>query len=152
MRVMFLDLGTVVGMALVAGTPKEYELQKTIEYGFDKDRCMRFAAFPRWLRARLEQYQPTIFAYERPFGRGLGATRSLWGMAGLTESVVTHYGLPCLDILPSPIKKWATGKGNADKEAMITAADNLFCRELGEHAADAALGAAYVLENVEVGT
>ena len=90
--------------------------------------------------------------YERPFTRGLAATRMLWGMAGVLEAVATHHGLPTLDVLPSTIKLWAAGKGTAGKEDMIAAAFMLGYAAPNDHEADAYCLLKYAEANASVVT
>lgn len=88
--------------------------------------------------------------YERPFARGLGATRSLWGMAGIIEAVATNAGLAVLDVNNTSIKTWATGDGKASKADMIKAARKLGYKGNNEHEADAVCLLRYSEENVEI--
>lgn len=74
---------------------------------------------------------------ERPFARGMDATRSLWGIAGLIEAAANVAGYPVFDYSPGEIKKWATGSGNAEKDAMILAAFTMGYQGENEHEADA---------------
>ena len=79
-------------------------------------------------------------------------------MAGIVELYAELHSIPCLDIVPSTLKKWATGNGRASKEDMIAAAN----RELGsqgtlprvslrEHEADAIILGLYAAENIQPG-
>lgn len=95
------------------------------------------------------QAEGLLVAYERPFTRGLDATRSLWGMAGMVEWWAAENGLPCVDIVPSQVKKWATGKGTAKKPDMMAAAARLGFPNVDEHAADALLLGLFVVANKE---
>ncbi len=87
--------------------------------------------------------------YERPFARGQAATRSLWGTAGIIEAVCTMHGLPVVDMPPSSIKKWAVGKGNADKAEMTAAAQIMGYMGDDEHEADAVCLLRYAEANIE---
>lgn len=78
-----------------------------------------------------------VVVYERPFARGQAATRLLWGMAGILEAAAHNAGVAVLDMTPGEIKLWAAGKGNADKEAMIEAAQLMGYGGNNEHEADA---------------
>lgn len=78
-----------------------------------------------------------VVVYERPFARGQGATRLLWGMAGILEAAAHNAGVAVLDMTPGEIKLWATGKGNAGKPEMIAAAQRLGYTGDNEHEADA---------------
>lgn len=82
-------------------------------------------------------FLPDTLVYERPFARGQGATRLLWGMAGILEAAAHTAGIAILDITPSEIKKWATSSGSADKDKMLVAARRLGYTGDNEHEADA---------------
>ena len=85
-----------------------------------------------------------LIMYERPFTRGLAATRMLWGLAGIVGAVGTSWGLPVVEVLPTTIKKHATGSGDASKEAMMAAViDEFFYEPASDHEADAIWAAHY---------
>ncbi len=152
MKILALDLGATTGFALV-------EEGKVLSWGektFTGDRPQRFRAFRRWLLGYLTDNNPDTVIYERPFCRGLHATRSLWGMAGIVEEVVVDCAA-CLDIVPTTLKKWATGGGRASKQDMIRCAKRNLGKwgddedHLGEHEADAIILGLYAAENIEPG-
>ena len=153
MKILALDLGATTGFALI-------EEGKALSWGektFPGDRPQRFRAFRRWLVAYLLANRPDTVIYERPFCRGLHATRSLWGMAGIVEEAVVDYAA-CLDIVPTTLKKWATGSGKASKQDMIFIAVRFVhppqsgpWPEMGEHEADAIILGLYAAENIEPG-
>ncbi len=152
MKILALDLGSTIGWATV-------EDGKVLTWGeqtFPGDRAHRLHAFREWLLEALAWCPDTVI-YERPFSRGLHATRSLWGMAGIVEEAVVDRAA-CLDIVPSTLKKWATGSGRANKEQMIIAAVRLVhppqsgpWAEMREHEADAIILGLYAAENIEPG-
>ena len=153
MRILALDLGSTIGWAIVDnGEVVEFDEQK-----FEGDRAHRFMAMRVWLCLLVDDYSFDTFIFERPFCRGLHATRSLWGMAGIVEEYALLRGSACLDIVPSQIKKWGTGMGNAKKPEMIAAAEKLLALagwadiHLGEHEADAVILGLYAAENITVG-
>lgn len=78
-----------------------------------------------------------VVVYERPFVRGQDATRSLWGIAGMIEGRAAVDGYPVVDYSPGEIKMHTTGHGNADKDAMIAAAQLTGYAGDNEHEADA---------------
>lgn len=97
------------------------------------------------------QYLDAVF-YERPFARGQAATRMGWGLAGVIEAVASKHNLPCLDMPPSSIKKFAAGHGKAEKSDMLASAQVLFGYEgANEHEADAVCGLHYAISNIEDG-
>lgn len=154
MKILALDLGSTTGWALVENGRVVGRGEQT----FPGDRAHRLRAFREWLLGLLT-WNPDTVIFERPFCRGLHATRSLWGMAGIVEEVVVHCAA-CLDIVPTTLKKWATGSGKASKEEMINWASTslsvagprfVSAKFLGEHEADAIILGLYAAENIEPG-
>ncbi len=148
MKILALDLGATTGWAVV-------EDGKVVEYGeqeFGGDRAHRLRGFRMWLMGVVLCSDPDTVIFERPFCRGLHATRSLWGMAGIVEEAVVDCAA-CLDIVPSTIKKWATGSGRASKEQMTEYAWLLMGMKgddkMGEHEADAIALGMYAAATIE---
>lgn len=81
--------------------------------------------------------QVDVAVHSRPFLRGDAANRLLNGMAGILEAAAHNAGCAVLDFTDGEIKKWATGSGKADKDAMIVAAQFLGYDGDNEHEADA---------------
>lgn len=107
----------------------------------------RAAATLKWLNLRFSDLVkartvPDAVHYERPFARGMHATRSLWGVAGLVEAVAKQYGLDTFDTTPKEIKKFVAHY-KASKEEMIVAARLLGYMGNNEHEADAWCGLKY---------
>lgn len=67
--------------------------------------------------------------------------RSAHRRAGVWWAVVrelTAHGIPVVEVAPSVLKKWATGKGNADKDSVLAAAARKWAGVTGNDEADAA--------------
>lgn len=152
-RIIAFDLGA--NMAFAASHPSG--IAQTGHETFKGDRKTRAGATLLWVHKVLREqkainWHPTqidaVF-YERPFARGMDATRSLWGLAGLVEAQATNAALPVVDMPPGTIKSWATGKGHATKEEMIAAAQIMGYTGTNEHEADAFLGLQYALAEVQ---
>lgn len=147
-QVLALDLGSTSGFAIV---DPEYGLETCGEFKLKgENRAQKLAEYDRWLHEQISSMENLRFViYERPFTRGLPATRMLWGFAGVAEVVATQHGLPVLDELPTTVKKYSCGSGKASKEDMIKAA-TMFCglNDLREHEADAILLGKYALDNL----
>lgn len=152
MRVLALDLGSVTGYALLHEDPAPTAAGRFGSWDFDKaePREARLASLFVTVQVYIRHHKPDVVIYERPFARGLHATRSLWGMAGVVEAVTTLEKLPVLDQVPSKIKKWATGKGTADKDAMIAEAKRRGHNVADDHQADAVLLGLYALDVMEI--
>ena len=114
--ILALDLGAVAGWALVQGG----KVDSWGQVSFPGDRHKRLWAFQAWLSSFLPERPLDVVAYERPFTRGLAATRSLWGMAGIVDAWshglgTVGVGGAAIDLVPATLKKWATGSGKAEK-------------------------------------
>ncbi len=151
MKILALDLGATTGWAVV-------EDGKALNYGekyFPGARTERLWKFQDWLHRIIHEFSHVdVLIFERPFCRGLHATRSLWGMAGIAEAEAHGQGITSLDIVPSTLKKWATGSGRGIKDKMVLAAQVLIYpdeRSLREHEADAIILGLYAAENIQPG-
>ncbi len=148
--ILALDLGAKTGWCLLFDG-KVYGDTKH----FPGDRHARLRAFHDWLHGVLAQFDPDVVAYERPFARGLAATRSLWGMAGVVEAVAGDFAA-ILDVNTQTLKAWArakTGIGPAsDKKAATTAVatKRLGHAPVDDNHADAVALAFYVREKMKV--
>jgi crossover junction endodeoxyribonuclease RuvC len=93
--------------------------------------------------------------YERPFCRGLHATRLLWGMAAIVEMQAHIAGKPCVDQVSTTIKKWFTGNGRADKTDMIWYANHSIAAigrvASNDHEADAIALGLYAVKHARFG-
>lgn len=117
------------------------------------ERPQRFAELWQWLVNVAEGVKGAggcdAWIFERPFARGAGATRSLWGVAALIEATAAEYGWPVLDVTPNEIKKHATGRGNAEKDDMLLAASCTGYAGENEHEADAWCLMRYAEDNLK---
>jgi hypothetical protein len=110
MKIIAFDLGSHMALATnVSGDVKAYHQH------FKGTRVDRAAATLAWLQEALDQCRahdaiPDVVVYERPFARGMDATRSLWGIAGMIEGVFGGV-TAILDLSPQEIKKFSTGSG-----------------------------------------
>lgn len=139
MRIAAFDLGANIAVAHNGFGPDCPRVSSAV---FKGDRVTRAGATLLWLweffataEAQFGGFDAVL--YERPFARGKDATRCLWGIAGLVEAVGTAAGAAVTDATPSEIKKFTTGDGSADKDAMTFSA--MMTGYLGdnEHEADA---------------
>lgn len=147
MKILGVDLGANGAAVLIDEETSEV---RTWTWSFKEARVERQVALRGILETILCEVVPDIVFYERPFARGAAATRSLWGMAGVLESVMGSVA-PVLDATPSQIKAFATGSGKADKEDMIDASRQRGYYAQTEHAADAYHAALYAQAKYEIG-
>lgn len=143
--IIAFDLGS--NMAVAVNRPRDGKIV-AMSQKFVGNRELRACNTLEWLTLMFSEGKFDAVIYERPFARGQNATRSLWGLAGLIEATATRAGLPVVDIDPSTVKSWATGKGNANKEDMILAAKLAGYEGDNEHEADAYCLCGYALEKV----
>jgi len=102
-----------------------------------------------WLERKFEWITMDAVIYERPFCRGLHATRSLWGMAGVVEAVACG-SAAVLDVNIQTIKKWAGPAGKSNKSATLDKCAELGIIPVDDNHADAVCLAFYALEHMEI--
>lgn len=167
-KVMALDLGRFTGVCIgdtETGIKQSFtfDLLKGCTYhpifwknhkDFNKTRQDKMSCFKTLIEFHKEESGIDVIVYERPFVRGHAATRQLWGYAGIADS----FELPTYDFAVTSIKKFATGKGKAEKEDMIQAAQGFLRQDTGkekksedllDHEADAICVFQYYRENKE---
>lgn len=132
MRVLALDLATKTGWALWDGARIESGVQD-----FSKQRGesngMLFLKFNRWLdrvgisflergAGGLKWVPAELIVFEQAHHRGGAATEIAVGLMTRVLEFCARYGIEHAPIHSMTLKKWATGSGKADKQAMILAA------------------------------
>lgn len=151
MKLVAIDIGKYAGLFNGETAHTEFLGDPPKNFGAPY-RHVRFQKFNNFLYGYLLMHAPDVVAYERPFSRGLDATRSGWGYAGIVEAVSTQLGCAVLDPMNGSIRKWATGtaKKSGSKDPMILKAKELTGIEVDEHSADAICMWHYVMETMEV--
>jgi Holliday junction resolvasome RuvABC endonuclease subunit len=84
---------------------------------------------------------------EEPFSGQFSSVKALFPMMGAAVLPFEEAGLPYSILHLSKLKIHATGKGNAQKEAMIAAAKARFELDLDDNAADALHAASYAMDH-----
>lgn len=141
MKIASFDLGSHIGIAENQSDP----LGNGIHWELKGKRAERAAQFQLLLEdffAFRDQQFDVVF-YERPFARGMAATRAGWGLAGVLEAVAMNFQVPCVEMPPATLKVFATGSGKASKEDMTAAAQIMGYDGDNEHVADAWCGLRY---------
>ncbi len=144
MKIIAFDLGRHMGWAHNASDRLEYG-----HWDIEGERPVRLRMIMGEVKFALRFYRFDLVVYETPFARGLHATRSLWGTAGVIEAIATQMGVPVVDVSVATIKKFATGDGHAPKNMMVWAAKGFGYVGDNEHEADAVCLLRYAEENVE---
>ena len=120
--VLALDLGTVTGRALrrngvITSGTQSFKPQRYEGGG------MRYLRFTRWLNEVLVSVGSIDALYFEEVRRHVGtdAAHVYGGVLAHLMAWCEAHGIPYQGVPVGTIKKHATGKGNADKAAMITA-------------------------------
>lgn len=122
MNILALDTGTVTGWAL-----KSEELgyfTGAQDFAHDAKRespGMRFLRFVKWLSMMVEEYQIKLVVYEMAHHRGGAPTVVGVGFMTHVLSTCANLGVEHQSVHSGTLKKFATGKGNANKDEMRAA-------------------------------
>jgi len=117
-KILALDLATKTGWAHSDGPSgvQSFALSRGESPG------MRFLKFRGWLDRVATEAPFQVVAYEQPHLRGGHATEVLAGMVGILQAWAADHGIETVMRHSGEIKRHATGKGNANKDAMIETA------------------------------
>jgi Holliday junction resolvasome RuvABC endonuclease subunit len=116
-----LDLGTSTGWAArrdgvtISGTA-------SFKVGRYEGGGMRYLRFQRWLDEMAKSGVDSIWFEEVRRHAGTDAAHVYGGLLATLTAWCEHHGIPYSGVPVGTIKKHATGKGNANKDAMIAAA------------------------------
>ena len=154
MRILALDLGTRTGWALADRGHVESGIQ-VFDVKRGESPGMRYLRFRHWLAEVChvglggpfagERLAVRLIVYEQTHQRGGAATEVAAGFATRVQEHGAQYGLEHAAVHTATLKKWATGRGNADKPAMVAAAQARGYGGVDEDEADARLLLAYTL-------
>lgn len=121
-NILALDLGTSTGWAYKsADTPITFGHQR-FQPGRFEGGGMRFLRFKQWLTEMKQQGIGAVYFEEVRRHMGVDAAHCFGGFLAVLTAWCEHYEIPYSGVPVGTIKKHATGKGNADKAAMIQAA------------------------------
>lgn len=118
-----LDLGTTTGWALLDSGNVIISGSQSFKPGRFEGGGMRFLKFKRWL-TELKNTQPAIDAiYYEEVRRHMGvdAAHAYGGFLAHLTAWAEHHAIPYEGVPVGTIKLAMTGKGNANKAAMIAA-------------------------------
>lgn len=114
MRYIGLDLSlTSTGYAFGETTGRIAVKSK----GVERLEAIRYQVVARVLQAEAECAILEGYAYGRP-----NQAHQVGELGGVIRMVLHEMHIPFIVVAPTALKKWATGKGNATKDAMIAAA------------------------------
>ncbi|MFQ6308682.1 crossover junction endodeoxyribonuclease RuvC [Lysobacter capsici] len=121
--VLALDLGSTLGWALsISG--QAMSGTESFKLGRFEGGGMRYLRFVRWLDDLMRFTGPisTVYFEEVRRHKGVDAAHAYGGFMAQLTAWCERHAVPYQGVPVGTIKKFATGKGNANKEAMIDAA------------------------------
>jgi len=121
MSVLALDLGTRTGWAMLVGSQVAHGYAD-FRSGRYEGGGMRYLRFRRWLDELAQDVTEVHFEEVRRHA-GTDAAHVYGGLLGTLTAWCEERSIPYSGVPVGSIKKAATGKGNADKAAMIAAAN-----------------------------
>lgn len=125
MKILALDLATTTGFAY-GDRVKQSGIWKLQPSRFESA-GMRFLKFEKLLVETINREGVTLIAYEEVRSHnGIDAGHIYGGLIAVMHMVALRFSLPYKAFPVGTIKKTATGKGSANKKAMIEAAINFF--------------------------
>jgi hypothetical protein len=146
MSTLALDLGTVTGWAL-SSRGHVNSGTESFRPGRFEGGGMRYLRFRRWLtelKATTEGLQAVYFEEVRRHA-GVDAAHAYGGFLATLTAWCEHHGIPYSGVPVATIKRHATGKGNADKAAMLAAVRRLGHDPTDDNEADALALLGYAL-------
>jgi len=124
-KVLALDLGTTTGFALLASGIVYSGSEDFTRYKGCKSKAadhigQTILDFHKWLREEIQNNRPDCLAYESVYRwSSSDAAKTYGALRGILLLNAAAYRLPVFGYSPTHIKKYWTGKGNADKSAMV---------------------------------
>ena len=107
-----------------------------------------FLRFRRWLSDMIKNNDVHFIAYEQAHHRGGAATEIGVNLTGRVQEICAEHLIEYATIHTGTLKKFATGKGDSGKEAMMKAAMIILGREpIDDNEADAIFIAKWAVEN-----
>lgn len=92
---------------------------------------MRYLRLRKYLQEVIPESEPCVVFYEEVRGhKGTDAAQIYGGIVAVITELCEARGVPYAGVPVGTVKKHATGKGNANKAAMIEAAQNAFGPEV----------------------
>jgi len=112
----------------------------------------RWARASRWFDEVVAGADFAVYE-ESHFQKGWQAQQAYHALATRLVEACGRHGVPCKGVSVSDLKKWATGKGNANKAAMVEAAERRHpdATIQDDNQADALLLLDYALETLAEG-
>ena len=123
--ILALDCATKTGWALM----KDGKVYESGVQDFSKKRGesngIMFIRFRRWLNDLLKETRPDMMVYEQTGHsfKNASAMEIAFNLSGRAQEIADEHSIQYTTYTPSALKKFATGRGVADKPAMIRACE-----------------------------
>lgn len=151
MIILALDLGTKTGWAVKESGTVKFGTQNFKTERFEGG-GMRYLRFERWLKSMVKQYKITEVYYEEVRRhQGTQAAHVYGGFEAIVTKYCDEYMIPYSSETVGTIKLSATGRGNANKEMMISAAIDKGYTVTDDNQADAIHLLLHVLDKINTG-
>lgn len=121
MNILALDLATKCGWCVTPRTSGVWVLANKNRHASEG---IRYITFEKRLRTAIKGLRVEFIAYEEVrHHTSTGASHVYGGLQAILLKVAEELGINYQSIPVSQIKKHATGRGNANKDAMVAAAE-----------------------------
>ena len=147
MSILALDCATKTGWCLLKdGKVVESGVEDFSRRRGESNGAM-FLRFRHWLSQLVDRDDVHLVAYEQSHHRGGAATEIGVNLTGRVQEVCAQSQVEYVAVHTATIKKYATGKGNADKTVMIAKAAEVLGRQpLDDNEADAVMLGLYAFQ------
>ncbi|MBE7418090.1 MAG: hypothetical protein HS128_10120 [Ideonella sp.] len=137
--ILALDLGTSTGWALRTADGRVTSGTQSFKPGRYEGGGMRYLRFRRWLTEMKAVSDGLSAVYFEEVRRhvGVDAAHVYGGLLATLTAWCEHHQIPYSGVPVGTIKRHATGKGNADKAAVIAAMKVLGYQPVDDNEADA---------------
>ena len=132
MKILALDIATVTGWKTETSSGTW-----NLKPNRGESEGMRVVRFKAKVKEMVELENISLISYERPAGLFKSSIMVASEMVGVLKLLCIEKGIDLACYSATEIKKFATGKGNANKEAMIQAAKDLGFNPSDDNEADA---------------
>lgn len=146
MAILALDLGTYTGWA-VLNSDRTQTTSGSVSFESKRHEGagMRFLQFRRWLDSFNSKHEVTeVYFEEVRRHSGTTAAHIYGGFVATLTAWCEYYNIPYISVPVATIKKSATGKGNANKIAVIAAMRKAGYKPTNDNEADALALLSYV--------
>ncbi len=146
MNILALDMATKTGWATSVGRQSGVQ---TFDVRRGESPGMRFLRCRGWLNEMLALLGGIdVIVYEQAHHRGGAATACCVGLVSTVQAFAAEHDVELMAVHTGELKRWATGKGNAGKPAMIEAARSRGWSPTDDNEADGQLLLEYSVESL----